>query len=645
MAALVITNWSIEASGVAPEQGGVFDRCAIGTKLELDIQYELTGDMNNGNPFECAGTQVYFNPALFTQVGQVWQPSNVFPINSFFVTIPSNSVASYPMVMQSGGGGSQFVVNGVATLSVINSREFSIKYDFYLTCDVQGFTLNQVVDVAQRLTATRATGDQFDNSQGSVYNGTRSLAWWTAAQGTDATIVTVNGGQNVRGNFYNQHVDGNFGQPSFEWRDIANNPIMGLSQYDDVKYRMTVPYTVAPAFVRVVAWRQTSVLNGTWEQSIDLLDFQLVNAPAGVTVYGGFFKQPSILTATGGVLTCEVTIDHTLVDPNESYFIAFIATYSAAEDGSQAFIDPVAYRAVQPPTPVGLDIISYFSNYNRSTGDIPNDVSGGRSTAAPGERIEDGVLLNRVNYDFDVSNAGYGAGFINDFLRFNMRVIDQNTNEVLYSASRERSPFGSFPDNDKVFSYGNLGDYYRIKWLHRIPSYTESNDRQDWTGRTLTIAWEFFFVYGDFTVRYTYAQELAVFAGLNRIAIDILNGSNGLPARDICNEDFLVVRVEQRSDTIDDGFDYNLIAILDREPFGHLFVQNGQMKEHESFNGTPAFVGNPPFERLEATEMFDVDVDFAPLDTTVKYAFFKIKVADLQEGVRYCVKPLQLRKP
>jgi hypothetical protein len=87
-----------------------------------------------------------------------------------------------------------------------------------------------------------------------------------------------------------------------------------------------------------------------------------------------------------------------------------------------------------------------------------------------------------------------------------------------------------------------------------------------------------------------------------------------------------------------DPEDYEIIAILDRFPFGNKFTGNGNIRENEPFASTPAFTGNAPFQQLEELPIYDVQNVFTQGSAMVWGCKFKIDVSMLDEGVRYMVK-------
>ncbi len=648
MATLTISDVRIgtEDGQIPLDNYAVFNKASIGSKLQLVVGYTLSGDLSDGvTAFELAGAGVFFNPAAFLSLGQKWFPNGSYPLSSYFVRIPSNGAATYSMVLQGNNAGFQSNVSGDVELEVLTATTFTITHDFYLTTDIDGYLTGRVVNVIDRLTNVFAFQDnRFDTSIRSVYSENKSLGIITAIIQQDDTVI-VEGSQEIRGNFYNTHVDGQFGQPVFDVLDLGDNPLdinLGFSQYVNTQYRCRIPNpnAITPDIVRVVAWEVTDALNGTWENSVKLVDFELLNAPVGAAPYMGFFKQPSRINV-GANIDLIVTVDHALVDPSKQYFIAFLVGYTeAGEEAYQSFILPAELATAQPPTPVTVSIIDYISNYNDATGDIPNDISGGSAqNLTVDQRIEMGVLFDRVGYDNDVQAAGYGAGFNNDFLRFDLEIRRDSNNELLYKTFRERLPNGNFPD-DGVFSYQNIGDWFVIKHQHRMPGYNENDNLTSWDNGIIDFIYTLRFSYGTFQVRYNYEQKIDFAVYNQSVKPVILRGSDGLPANDICGEEFLVVRTQQ----IGTG-DYKQIAILDREPFGNAFTQDGQIREHESFAGTPAFAGNPPIPQLEMTPIYDVDENFQTIGGTGKFAFFKIDLSQIDTDTRYMVKVIQLNQP
>jgi hypothetical protein len=645
MAAITIDQIEIgTADGHIPVQArAIFNQASIGNKITFSMDLELTGFMADGvTPFELAGSEVFWNPQAFGFIGQSWFPNGDFPRSSYYVRIPSNTPASYTMVLQGGNEAFQSNDTGTVILAVNSATTLQIFQVFYMTADLYNYITGRLVNAANRLTNVNPFQPlRFDDQIASVYNETKQLGFICAIRKQGET-ATAEGSVPFRGNFYNTHINGALGQPVFEIRNVADTAdLPSFSRFEDAVYRVTIPNSggVTVDTVRVVAWKITDTNNGTWENTVGLIDFELLNAPAGALVYDQFFKQPSTISV-GADIVATVTIDHNVINPNDQYFITVLVGYTDGGDPYYAAFNSEQLIAVSaPPEPVDLVLIDYFADYTRGTGDIPDDIGGGKVVVVPDERIEDGVLISRVSYDASIIAAGYGNGFDNDFLRFNMRVISP-TNEVLYSASRQRLPLGTFGDDD-VFTYDQQGDYYIIRWNHRIPGYSESATSPDWIGAN-TVAWEFFFDYPDFTVRYTYAQELTVrnYGQIPGYTISITRGSNGAIVRnDICGEDFLNVQAVLNTPTFpNDPQDYEIIAILDRFPFGNKFTGNGNIRENEPFASTPAFAGNAPFQQLEELPIYDVQNVFTPASSGVWACQFKVDVSMLDEGVRYMVK-------
>jgi hypothetical protein len=644
MAALTIDQIEIGTlDGHIPVQvRAIFNEASIGNRISLRIDYELTGFMADGvTPFEIAGSDVFWNPQAFGFLGQFWFPSGTFPQSSYFVRIPNNTPALYTMVLQGGNEAFQSNDSGSVILSVNSATGFQVFYEFYVTADLYNYITGRLVNAADRLTSVNPfQPNRFDNSIASVYNENKQLGFICAIKRMGETII-AEGSVPFRSNFYNTHINASLGLPVFVIRNVADTQTLpALSKYEDTVYRVTIPIIPGTTIdtVRIVAWKLTDINNGTWENTVDVIDFELLNAPAGIATYSQFFKQPSTISV-GVNIVASVTIDHNVIDPDEQYFISVLVGYTDGGDPYYAaFNSEQVLTVTAPPVPVDLVIVDYFADYTRGTGDIPNDIAGGKVVVVPDERIEDGILINAVSYDAAIIAMGYGNGFNNDFLRFNMRVIQVSTNEVLYSASRERLPLGSFGD-DEDFTYDAQGDYSIIRWRQRIPGYSESTTAPSWVGNNL-VNWEFFFDYPDFTVRYTYSQEMNVKNYDGIYTIGFTRGSNGsIIVSDICGESFIncVVTIDTTM-FFQDPLDYDIIAILDRFPFGNKFTGNGNIRENEPFASTPAFVGNAPFEQLEELPIYDVMTGFVQNSANIWAATFKIDVSMLDENIRYMVK-------
>lgn len=645
MATLTFTASSLESDdGIIPPTSGYFDRACIGLKMKFALSFQLSGTLADGvTPFTIGGCDVHLNIGAWLKIGQRFLPRGSFPTDGYFC-IPTDNTpfTSYPMTIQGGSLGYQSQDSGEVLLQVVNGTQFGIEWTFNMTADILSYINGNVVDYDARLAGTRPfNAPLFENSLLSVYNQTKWLSTILAIVAPDGTTVISEQAQEVRGNFYNEHVDGLFGAANWSFVNSATLEVGELlSQYEDQRYRAIIqnPNGITPARVKVVCWTDANQWDGTWNNTVGLIDAFVNHAPAGSAVIGGIFKEPSEIVATASLLTISVTIDHTLVDPNKTYYIAYLVGYGFGSlEGYQAFIQPVGLQATAPPTPVTLNMGAYIRNLNNEANSIGLNI-------APAQRIEQEVRLDKVAYDSDISAAGYGFGFNNDFRAFTLTITDAVTNEVLFQTSRERLPGGAWP-TDNVFSYEyNVGDYDIIKWLHRIPGYTESATTQNWSGRTLRTTWVFSFIYGqDFTVNYSYApfqfitnyeNEQANPALLVIESTVVLNGSDGLPAVDICNEDFVIVESRLVAPLIPVGDQFNHVALVDRFPFGNKFTFNGQIQEREDY--TPL----QPIEQLQQAPVIWCDPDF-----TGGVARYAVDVTQLDEDVQYLFSALAIKIP
>jgi len=624
-----------------------FDRVGIGTRCRILIPVQLSGEIPETSPpedFEIAGRQVFFNPALFNPIGSVFFPSGEFPRSSYFANVVSNTPASYPMTLQGTGENFQSANNGAPTLVVISATQFNIAWNFYLTADIYDYIVGQFVRNDERFTKNGINAlDRYSNTAPSVYNQNKQLGVIVAVTGSDIVRI-AQGAQEFRGNFYNEHVDGNFSDINFELIGAQSGTLQELSEFEDVTIRMTAQ-GVDIDTCRLLCWREVDRNQGTFENQIIIADFEIVDAPAGSTNYGAFFKQPSVVDDAGGNIVVEVTTDHTLIDPTQEYHIAILIGYTDGTAAYQSFSPMRPYSVTAPPPPVDLVIVDYFADLNNATGDLPNDTGGGKVVVHGQDRIECGLLLDRTAYNSDVQAAGYGAGYGNDFLQFVLTFVDDNTGEVLHVEQRQRLPGGTF-GNDSLFEYENIGDYERIRWRSRIPGFTESNIRRDWSGRSVRADWQLRFFYGAYTVNYTYSQELWVSEYDNTRGdaiieeIIILNGSDGLPARDLCDESYAQVIVKMDT-SVASPTDYNLIALVDNESFGNLFAQNGATRENEQFAPSQPFGSLEAQPQLQQSPIFDADTEF---DSNHE-ARFKVDVTNFQENLRYAISAIAKPKP
>lgn len=645
MATITLLSSSVESEDgiIAPVSNVLFDRASIGTKLKLGLTFELSGTLADGlTPFEIGGSDFYFNVGAFLNVGQRFQPRGSFPTDGYFALPPNNSVASYPMVIQGNTLGYQSQDSGEALLTVTSATEFSIDWSFYLTCDILSYINGNLVNFESRLAGTRPFGAPlFENTLSSVYNQTKWLANIVAVVATDGTTAILESAQEFRGNFYNTHVDGKFSNPNFNWLNTSNAIIGGMSQYEDTRYRCIIsnPDGLTPARVRVVAWTDADNWNGNWENTVGLIDFVLDHAPAGTDPYLGIFKQPSSIVASASQLVIWTTIDHTLVDPSKTYYIAYLVGYSdPALEGYQSFIEPVGIQATQPPTPVDLNCELYWRNLNNEAALIGTSI-------APSERVQNELRIDRVAYDADIAAAGYGFGFQNDFREFIFTLQDSFTGEMLYTATRQRLPGGSWPE-DNVFSYEYLtGDFDIIKWTHRIPGYTESPTGISYEGRAVIAGWQLIFTYGqEFQVNYGIGQnQMNVTIYENNqtnplfLIIEstvVLNGSDGLPAVDICNEDFVIVESRLAPLFIPFGDQFNHVALVDRFPFGNKFTFNGQVKEFDPHQPLQ------PIDQLQQSPVLWCDETWS--GGVARYA---VDVTQLDEDVQYLFSALAIKIP
>ncbi len=662
MAAITIDSINIGTSdGYVPLSSySNFNRACIGSRVKLAVRYILSGNIPDTSPqvsFEVAGSEFYFNPAMFLFPGQKWFPPGTFPQSSYYTRVLTNTAATYNMVLQGTGSAFQSEVNGVVTLSVVDATTIDIEYEFMMTCDTFGYITGRQVDVSDRLASAAAfQPEQFDNSIVSVYNSTRSFGFILAAVKPSITVM-AEGFQDVTAAFWNSQVGNDFGGYSILYRSSNSALDLGsLSRYEnqELEIRLNNPNDIDIDVIRLVCWEVGNVLNGDWENSVGLVDFEVQNT-VGTAPLGGIFTEPSsvVKDTVNDRYVIKVQTDYTLIDPSKSYYIAILAGYeSSSNEFVVAFTTEQATPVEALPPIFDIEVRSYFANYAQVSADIPNDFSNNLASGlCDSERVENGILINVADYNQKQQAAGYGNGFPSDFLQFDMIVRSlSDPSIVLYEATRSRLPLGNFPTNDKLFSYENIGDELLIKWRERIPGYTESDLRIDWTDSVplnlVSIDFFLIFPYTEFTVRYRYRQVIIPekAASYTDLPIDVINGSNGLPAVNLCDEDFVIARVREHSDTISDGEDYNLIAIIDSEPFGNQFATNAQNKEHESFAGAAPFVGQPVFEQLESEPIFDCDTQFQSVaGSTERYAFFKIDCSQLQEGVRYVIKTIQIK--
>lgn len=647
MATITFTASSIESDdGIIPSTSGFFDRACIGLKMKFAMSFELSGFLADGvTPFTIGGCDVHLNIGAFLNIGQRFQPRGSFPTDGYFCIPPDNTpFQTYPMTIQGNSLGYQSQDSGNVELQVVSGTEFGIEWTFYMTADILSYINGSLVDYNARLAGTRPfNAPLFENNLSSVYNQTKWLSSILAIVAPDGTTAISEQAQEVRGNFYNEHVDGFFGSSVFnvvQALPLSANLPFELSQYEDVRYRVIIqnPNGITPARVRVICWTDADQWNGTWDNTVGLIDGVVTAAPGGTSVIAGIFKEPSDIVATSTLLTIYTTIDHTLLDPSKTYYIAYLVGYdNGTGEAYQAFIKPEGLQVTAPPTPVALNVEGFVRNLNNEASEIAFGI-------APSERIEQEVRLDRVAYNTDIAAAGYGFGFGNDFRAFTFTVKNAATQEILFTTSRERLPGGAWP-TDNVFSYQyNVSDYDIITWLHRIPGYTEGANTPDWSGLTIITEWVFSFIYGqEFTVNYTYSpfqfiqpyeNEQANPALLVIESTVVLNGSDGLPAVEICNEDFVIVESRLIPALIPLGDQFSHVALVDRFIFGNKFTFNGQVKEREDY--TPI----EPLPQLQQAPVIWCDPDF-----TGGVARYAVDVTQLDEDVQYLFSAIAIKIP
>jgi hypothetical protein len=326
------------------------DMCSIGEWKEIVLDY--TYDVLNGSIVEdILGKDVYFLPALFNRGGEVI-PAPPVVMNGFWANITNADLGNdVEMTLSTSSGvANPTKINWKCYINSSNGIDFSIKFQFYLTFDMQKWLDNSSSKNQYRFTKNYETNPtQFINTGSNlcVYNG----------KGILDTYLKISDGVNTpeqnrsRIDFYAKFYNENsyYENPVFEIRD-SNNAVIPNILPEDCKVTFTVDKVGGNAQPMLVAYLiQTNSLNN----GIDFLsnyDFSGVQCDGSDVDNNIILPSNDFVNTSGNTWSGYFTIKGSNLSYGNKYrIIAISYSEDLSEKMTASFISDeysVGYRAL-----------------------------------------------------------------------------------------------------------------------------------------------------------------------------------------------------------------------------------------------------------------------------------------------------------
>lgn len=637
------------SSNIPPLPGEEINFPAIGSRVRIELQCQLSGDNADGTPFELPGSTLKFSPALFNDLGVTIFPSGTFPVGGYSIVHPGAAFTGV-INMRLGGQGlnTNQNINGICKFVGVGSvTSFEVHYEFRVTMDMLSYPIGRPSLNSSRLKRVTTTAiTDFESGPASVFTTQKSLTGILSCKSTLGSIAnSVELMIPFRAAFYESGPDGISplvtATTQFEKVSAPGVFLDEVSGFEDMNMIVTIDDTasvLAAKWLAVIVIEDDKIRSiADYEADYNLVEAPIDHVPGGVAQIAGPLYEPTIYDTVGTVKTVTIRIKASELKKGSRYeFISLIyVTDPRVSDTGVTYAERTEVvhstkMATLPPPPLEPTIGSDF--YNRGNN------AGWNYEAVLGERITNVFRLNIAEYDVQADAAGAPFdSFFNDLKRISVEVVEEETGNVARSGFMDYA--GGFTPSD-IIGWANDGDYF-VAYLKefRIPS-DNFQGLPTWRGSDYIFTWKCEFAYETpfpWGVEYITEGRLQVRGFENEDPTDpaitrlrFLNPETGFEISRLCDDSNIVVECHVDTAQITPLENAYVEVHVDAHPLGTTLLSDLDLEENSP---DIAGIGYPPgvifSERLTdlisemslqpdgtARVSFNIDVTNIPVNQT-----------------------------
>lgn len=604
---------------------------AMSQRCKLSIDFELSGNLANGNAAELGRAILRYAPALFLEYMGIYTPPGTFPVAAYGINLPASPVGTYVVPLVGQGEWANCAINGDVTLTVVSATEFTIEHEFYMTASVENYPVGQFSPNYYRYSKNSIyAAEEGTITRPSVYGELKGLNILCVVKQGTQNIISTNLSIPIRASFNGYDNTGDDSEHSVTWQiELSSDPGTAqdyLSPFEENKVIVAITdgsnQIVQDQNELSLVRRDLTSNVGTFTEDFDLVECKLITSSGTAQVEGPIY-EPVTWSQTSGVTTITFRVDGTkLLKAGSVQFHIRAGRQDDPSTTSMRHFMSEVYEVLGAPPENSFTMESEF--YTR------NAQHGNNMTVLPMARVTNYVQFNKSEYNTSAATTEPWTTFNADFRRAKIEIEDAN-GDILFTQEIENSSSVGIQATEYigVYNYTSGSDQWTVLYLKefRVP-YLNFQELMNWIGSTLTFRWSAYFedpTNSEFAAWYTVEGELTVSDYQNDEPsplideIEFLDPATGFRIDDWSDLDSIRVRARCVGATASTC----VTVYVDKYPLGVYLYNDLALEERD-----PSTHALPPYIIFEQ-KLSDL-ISELPDQPTDEYISFLVDITDLE---------------